>query len=631
MSHKYPNETLIYHGYIGCMSMYPTIPYRPYLYIQFSAAYDIYLEIIHCVDKPCFYKLQDEPTLEFDWLVSIDGNNSLKHWDSAIYGTTAHIDSRKARSDYWIGPTTVDQFKGEVKARETHKKMFLVFHESGIFIAACRHRFILLACDMIRSGELAKYPLTLIDKLLTVYGKNGACAYDIGCVFSKTLRNSSLGLRASELNFQMMVGAFHGHAHNCKCQLVWHPMYIPGTGHSEGEGCEHIFSASNELARGTRHASPFHRHQTIEEHFMFWDVDKYAVLSTKQISVLTAELAIIQSELGLADTDFPRFLKEEHDYLEGLKQPPEKDRLSIWADWDLACQAADNSLTAITAGNLEQINTALTQARIWVDSSYAKLQHAEALVVHEYNHFKEEVSLSKYHSVLDDLEHLVVSRLFELSKLSLSGTGYKLCQQIGKALQRQSEAIRNAINHYNVQAIALNPPQQKISWKDIADYSFLGEFDLLHNSRTDIRNSDWATLSYTIYPTPAHREATTKYFKLCRAHEEITQLNVKVRRLRTAIHDEELHASAVIQDLLVLDPQLGNELQCQWRLHMAINAVHSFRLDRIEKLPGFSGIRDIIDDVHDIIVSDIDLDAVEREENDLLMQDMADYLQSIND
>jgi hypothetical protein len=68
--------------------------------MQFSAAYDIYLEIIHSVDKQlkaalkhdtpdwrllnsypaCCYKLQDEPALEFDWLISIDGNNSLKRY-----------------------------------------------------------------------------------------------------------------------------------------------------------------------------------------------------------------------------------------------------------------------------------------------------------------------------------------------------------------------------------------------------------------------------------------------------------------------------------------------------------------------------------------------------------------------
>jgi hypothetical protein len=87
-------------------------------------------------------------------------------------------------------------------------------------------------------------------------------------------------MQARELDFRLMVGAFHGHTHNRKCQLDWHPMYIPGIGHTEGEGCEHIFSSSNELARSTRHATSFHRRQTIEEHFSFWDADKYAALST---------------------------------------------------------------------------------------------------------------------------------------------------------------------------------------------------------------------------------------------------------------------------------------------------------------------------------------------------------------
>jgi len=125
----------------------------------------------------------------------------------------------------------------------------------------------------------AKYPLALLDRLMSVLGDKGGCAYDIGCAFAKTMAKSSLGPCARALNLQMMVGAFHGHAHNRRCQLDWHPMYIDGTGHTEGEGCEHVFSASNELARSTRHATVFHRHQTIEEHFAFWDADKYASLS----------------------------------------------------------------------------------------------------------------------------------------------------------------------------------------------------------------------------------------------------------------------------------------------------------------------------------------------------------------
>jgi hypothetical protein len=37
---------------------------------------------------------------------------------------------------------------------EERKKMFALFDESGTFIASCRHRSVLLVCDMIKSGEL---------------------------------------------------------------------------------------------------------------------------------------------------------------------------------------------------------------------------------------------------------------------------------------------------------------------------------------------------------------------------------------------------------------------------------------------------------------------------------------------
>ncbi|KAG2086293.1 hypothetical protein BD769DRAFT_1335092, partial [Suillus cothurnatus] len=49
----------------------------------------------------------------------------------------------------------------------------------------------------------------------------------------------------------------------------------------------------------------------------------------------------------------------------------------------------------------------------------------------------------------------------------------------------------NAINHYNTQAIALDPPWLKLTWKDIVKYSFLGEFDLLRHSCTDIHEHNW--------------------------------------------------------------------------------------------------------------------------------------------
>jgi len=96
--------------------------------------------------------------------------------------------------------------------------------------------------------------------------------------FKLIVHNSFLGPLVKELNLCMIVGSFYSHAHNHQCQLYWHFLYIVGMGHSEGEGCEHIFSSSNDQARLTCHATRFHQHQLLEEHFTFWDQDKYATL-----------------------------------------------------------------------------------------------------------------------------------------------------------------------------------------------------------------------------------------------------------------------------------------------------------------------------------------------------------------
>ncbi|KAG1795023.1 uncharacterized protein HD556DRAFT_1431731 [Suillus plorans] len=580
------------------------IPYRSYLNAQFSDAYDIYLEILHRVDvlinqalnrdslnwrllnscPCCFYKLEDEENMALEWLVTMDGNNSLKRWI---------VDKFKDEVRGHTHPTVDTENGQDIEQTETVPsssftcvdRMFSVFDESGIFIAACRHRFILLACDMVKSGELAKYPLAV------------------------TLGNSTLGPHASALNFRMMVGVFHGHAHNRRCQIDWHPMYIKGTGHMEGEGCEHIFSSSNELARSTRHTTTFHRHQSIEQHFTFWDEDKYTALSVfirnhyrealADIQSLTAELSVIWETLNLTDADFIRFHAQEREYLDGLKQAPVKDLVHV----DTAYSKLQN--TEQLAGYLE--------VQLGIDKRWE-------IGGEHYNCFREEALLLRCHSALDELERLVVMRLFELSKLSLSGTGYKLHQHITKALQQRSDAIRNTINCYSTQATALVPPRPKLMWKDIVEYSFLGEFDLLRHS------------------------PTVKYFKLQRAREEIQRLNIEIHRLRTAIHDEETKTIATIDQLLITNSLLAMELRRRWQARTAVNAVHLYRLSQIESQPAFSGRRGIgvsatgIDGEHaerldltDIISFESNGDVLEEEDQAQMTDDFTSYLLSVGD
>ncbi|KIJ24802.1 hypothetical protein M422DRAFT_194259, partial [Sphaerobolus stellatus SS14] len=114
------------------------------------------------------------------------------------------------------------------------------------------------------------------------------------------------------------VPTFHGHAHNRRCQVRWHPLYNTVAGLEDFETCERIFSMSNHLASTTRFASKFHRQQAIEEHFSYWDELKYANLAQflfnnyrqalETISTLTAHTAIVKEKHSITDSDFENYL-----------------------------------------------------------------------------------------------------------------------------------------------------------------------------------------------------------------------------------------------------------------------------------------------------------------------------------
>ena len=177
---------------------------------------------------------------------------------------------------------------------EVTSRMWGVFDETGIFLALCRHGFVLLVADMVKSGELwgiaqfyqfyyandlhsAKYPLAITNLLLQAFGCDVGIGYDIGCQFLKTVKNSPLGDLASQLNFQSLVGSFHGHAHERLCQISHLATYVKGLGLEDLEGCERFFSKSNALAASVR---TFHRQQAIVQYMRHVDNYKtYANLS----------------------------------------------------------------------------------------------------------------------------------------------------------------------------------------------------------------------------------------------------------------------------------------------------------------------------------------------------------------
>jgi len=131
----------------------------------------------------------------------------------------------------------------------------------------------------LTSFHSTKYPLATISKLISVHGNDQAIGSDIRCSLSATLAACLIAQTARAANMQLIVNAFHGHAHNHMCQLQYHPLYLPGTGLEDFETCEHVFYSSNATAALIRHASHYHYVQYLELHFSQWDTDKYAELS----------------------------------------------------------------------------------------------------------------------------------------------------------------------------------------------------------------------------------------------------------------------------------------------------------------------------------------------------------------
>jgi hypothetical protein len=159
--------------------------------------------------------------------------------------------------------------------------------------------------------------------------------------------------------------------------------------------------------------------------------------------------------------------------------------------------------------------------------------------------------------------------------------GYKLREKIGKALRTRADAIRTALNKYNTAAGQLNPPRDRLSWAAVIETVSLADFDLLRDTRSDIRKLPWAQ--------PAYREAMVLHFGIKNAKTEIRRLNVEMRRLITFMLDDHVDYVRAIRNHIMIAPDLAHELSQQWVQRTRINDSIASRLGQTSRLAGFSG------------------------------------------
>ncbi|KAG1777132.1 hypothetical protein EV702DRAFT_1179551 [Suillus placidus] len=243
------------------------------------------------------------------------------------------------------------------------------------------------------------YPLAIIAKVLKVLGE---CSLVMA---------SSLGPLFKKMDCCLCVNAFHGFAHNYRCQTKHHPLGIDGAGLEDFGTIEHIFSASNALASKYVNLATMiynNYHQALQ------------VISKESVALTEAMMS-----LGITKEDITLWRQEEVEYFHTLGQEP---------PWDVHAMAYVELLGSY-ALKLSQTRKLETQQRYATEKLDAVQLELVAMEVNmgithrwepsspEYQASMKYMCTREYHRALDNLQHLVIQRLFELQRLNVAQTG----------------------------------------------------------------------------------------------------------------------------------------------------------------------------------------------------------------
>ncbi|EJT96659.1 hypothetical protein DACRYDRAFT_102753 [Dacryopinax primogenitus] len=510
------------------------------------------------------------------------------------------------------------------QAKEDAGSFCQAFAETGHFLVVCRHAFILWSVDMIKSGELSRYSLTVLDKCIKTFGVGLAFGYDIGCTHSVTIQQSPLGAQAAAASLRFFVGAFHGYAHNRRCQLAFHPCLLATAGLEDFETCEWVFAKQNLTAQQNltahlfRHASRYHRHQTMHLFYQRWDRDCRTLLSNflynnykQALDLIQRSYPVVQSmlsQLGLTTMDLARFLQEEWAFFDSLQEEPAEDQLAFCyletlhllhaerhkldhmqyhefvvvmpASWPAT---SDNTRQKMLERDYNRVLRAVHEYEALAARYELELQTEPWTPEHpSWQKYEAACVLREYHTALDELESLVVQHIFELEKLSIRGTGYAMRTAIACTLNTRSKAIKASIARYNKLALSLQPPRPTLKPAEVLDYALLADFSLLRHAREDIRQRPWAN--------PRVRELIRKWQLVQCAEHELERLNIEIRRVNTQLHNEPARLLAGIPCAEAAgDRVLASVMRDYVARQLRINTRMQARMQEILQLPGFCG------------------------------------------
>ncbi|KAJ7318586.1 hypothetical protein DFH08DRAFT_819863 [Mycena albidolilacea] len=538
----------------------------------------------------CMYKLEGEDVLIFEMLSTIDGNDSLKRvlrrdkssmaqdetGELTLARSSEREDSRDASDGYYISRERVDpwaksrlgdrlpieaanmdednpcaeQWKNMIN--DVTSRMWGIFDETGIFLALYRHGFVLVIADMIKSRELDLAHLVWQGEVPSGGGVGvvGGIWNGARCWLRRWLslpghyRQQRAWGRGTGEKTEMFDGFLPWPRPQRLCQLRFLATYVEGMGLEDLEG----FHRQQEITTYAKHFDSFETYANLSQSYLY--LVALTILKTEP-----ALRAWMRQEGVDSMKMFHEWLEEEKTYLLGLKAAAKTNTEMLEMEYvqklvNLGASQAKSQVVAAEArharGDDGTYTPGVTKAELWVETVTAIKQR-------------------KYQLTLDVLELLIVERIFELTKMNQSETGYKMRKHIAKALQARSKAVKNAIDRYNDAAALLEPLMPKLSWEEVIEYAFLADFDIL-------------TL---------------------RVRKEIKHLNVEIQCMITWIWDENRFLRRIEANLrdgtgkTEEDVETDTMMAVQLRLYQGrcgrFDAGHLRNFTKLAAEPGFTG------------------------------------------
>lgn len=152
---------------------------------------------------------------------------------------------------------------------------------------------------------------------------------------------------------------------------------------------------------------------------------------------------------------------------------------------------------------------------------------------------------------------------------------------IAKNLQTRCKTIQSAVGAYNIAAQALNPPRPTLDWSKASHYSFLEDFQLFRDTNKDLADKPWSS--------PLVRAAIKQHNRIKRAHEEIANCNIDIRRVHTHTLDENTDLRRIVQELHGRREPITGAVEDYAVRRTQVNQHLLSSIYKIHRLPGFTG------------------------------------------